>query len=516
MKKNIAVVGAGYWGKNLVRNFFELGALHTICDTSEERIKDFSLKYPDVSIEKDYKKVLSNSEITGVALATPAATHYILAKEALRSGKDVFIEKPLCLDSAEGRQLCEIADREGRILMVGHLLHYHPAVKKIKEYIAAGKIGKIHHIYSNRLSLGIFRSEENVLWSFAPHDISVILSFLGASPQRVSAVGTSSLRQGIADTVHLRMDFGEGLYGNIFVSWLHPFKEQRMVIAGDRGMLVFNDTVREEKLLYYPDPVLWEGVSPVPLKSSPEILAVEDSEPLKEECRAFLKAVEGRKGPLTSGEEGLAVLKVLAAAQSSLERSGEWVITEAAKVEGQYFAHPTAVIDEGCSIGAGTKIWHFSHVMTDAEIGEKCNIGQNVVVSPGVKIGRNVKIQNNVSLYSGVICEDDVFLGPSMVFTNIKTPRSAYPRNTREDYLPTVIKKGASIGANATIICGVNIGCHAMVGAGSVVTEDVPEYAVVYGNPARINGWACRCGNVITKEKNLLVCSRCMTGPQEL
>jgi len=516
MRKNIAVVGAGYWGKNLVRNFFELGALHTICETSEERIKYFSLKYPDVSIEKNYQKVFCNPEIEGVVLATPAATHYILAREALRSGKDVFVEKPLCLDPAEGRRLCEIAGREGRILMVGHLLHYHPAVKKIKEYISTGKLGKIHHIYSNRLNLGIFRSEENVLWSFAPHDISVILSLFDTSPQRVSAIGTSSLRHGIADTVHLSMDFGEGLYGNVFVSWLHPFKEQRMVISGERGMLVYNDTAKEDKLLYYRDPVLWEGTGPVPVKNNPESVAVEVSEPLKEECMAFLQAVLNRNEPLTCGEEGLTVLKALAAAQTSLDRGGEWIITESATVEGQYFAHPTAVIDEGCSIGAGTKIWHFSHVMTGAEIGEQCNIGQNVVVSQGVKIGRNVKIQNNVSVYTGVVCEDDVFLGPSMVFTNIKTPRSAYPRNTRDDYLPTVIKKGASIGANATIICGVTIGCNAMVGAGSVVTEDVPDYAVVYGNPARINGWVCRCGNVIAKEKKQLLCSGCMTGPQEL
>jgi UDP-2-acetamido-3-amino-2,3-dideoxy-glucuronate N-acetyltransferase len=164
-----------------------------------------------------------------------------------------------------------------------------------------------------------------------------------------------------------------------------------------------------------------------------------------------------------------------------------------------YFVHPTAIIDEGCSIGAGTKIWHFSHIMTGCIIGESCNIGQNVVVSPQVKLGRNVKVQNNVSIYSGVICEDDVFLGPSMVFTNILNPRSAVIR--RDQYVKTLVEKGASIGANATIICGHNIGKYALVGAGAVVTKDVPSYALVIGNPARQTGWVSEFGHKLIFSK---------------
>jgi UDP-2-acetamido-3-amino-2,3-dideoxy-glucuronate N-acetyltransferase len=159
----------------------------------------------------------------------------------------------------------------------------------------------------------------------------------------------------------------------------------------------------------------------------------------------------------------------------------------------EYYAHETAVVDHGCKIGKGTKIWHFSHVMPDCEIGEDCNIGQNVVISPGVKLGRNVKIQNNVSIYTGVICEDDVFLGPSMVFTNVMNPRSAV--NRRGQYLKTVVKKGASIGANATVVCGHDIGEYAFIGAGAVVTRDVPAYALVIGNPARQTGWMSTYGH---------------------
>ncbi|HRD51578.1 MAG TPA: acyltransferase [Flavobacteriales bacterium] len=158
-----------------------------------------------------------------------------------------------------------------------------------------------------------------------------------------------------------------------------------------------------------------------------------------------------------------------------------------------YIAHPTSVIDEGCSIGEGTRIWHFSHIMPGCVIGENCNIGQNVVVSPQVKLGNNVKVQNNVSIYTGVECEDDVFLGPSCVFTNVINPRSAVAR--RDQYLRTLVKKGASIGANATIVCGHDIGRYAFIGAGAVVTREVPDYALVVGNPARQTGWMSEYGH---------------------
>jgi UDP-2-acetamido-3-amino-2,3-dideoxy-glucuronate N-acetyltransferase len=171
----------------------------------------------------------------------------------------------------------------------------------------------------------------------------------------------------------------------------------------------------------------------------------------------------------------------------------------------EYFAHPTAVIDEGCKIGAGTRIWHFTHVMPDSILGEKCNIGQNCVISPGVVLGKNVKVQNNVSIYTGVICEDDVFLGPSMVFTNIVNPRSAVVR--RDQYVRTLVKKGATIGANATIICGNEIGEYALIGAGAVVTKDVPAYALLVGNPARQIGWVSEYGHTLNFDaEGIAVC----------
>jgi UDP-2-acetamido-3-amino-2,3-dideoxy-glucuronate N-acetyltransferase len=180
--------------------------------------------------------------------------------------------------------------------------------------------------------------------------------------------------------------------------------------------------------------------------------------------------------------------------------------------EKKYFVHESSYVDDPSEIGEGTQIWHFSHISGKVQIGKQCRIGQNVFVAGNVTIGNNVKIQNNVSVYEGVLLEDDVFCGPSMVFTNVKTPRCAYPRNTSGDYFVTRVRQGASIGANATIVCGITIGKNAFVGAGAVVTRDVPDYAMVYGNPASIQGWACACGDVIVdKDASHIKCERCGT-----
>jgi UDP-2-acetamido-3-amino-2,3-dideoxy-glucuronate N-acetyltransferase len=242
---------------------------------------------------------------------------------------------------------------------------------------------------------------------------------------------------------------------------------------------------------------------PVPRKEDAEVVPISDVEPLTAECQHFLECVETRRKPKTDGANGLRVLEILDCCQRSLEKSGA-IVPMARET---FFTHPSVSIDEGCEIGEGTTIWHYSHVMGGARIGKDCRIGQNVYVGKDVRIGNNVKIQNNVSVYEGVTLEDYVFCGPSMVFTNVFNPRSHISR--KHEFRPTLVQQGATIGANATVICGHTIGAYAFIGAGSVVTRDVPPYALVYGNPARVKGWMCECGVEIRFEKGLAICQAC-------
>lgn len=488
MNRNIAVIGCGYWGKNLVRNFDELGALHTICESNRETLDRLEALYPHVNRETNLEPVLANKEIKGVVIASPAALHYSMAKEALLAGKDVFVEKPLSLRVEEGEEMVELAEEKGRILMVGHVLEYHPAVVKLKELVETGELGKIQYIYSNRLNLGKFRTEENILWSFAPHDISIILLLLNEIPEDVSAHGGYYLHQDIADVTVTTMSFGSGVRAHIFVSWLHPYKEQRLVIIGDKKMAVFDD-VSKDKLLLYEHQIEWIDRIPVPHRQEPTLVDFTMMEPLKLECQDFIDCLESRRKPKTDGVSGLKVLRVLDACQRSLQGQGGSIFVAG---KNSFFVHPTSLIENASSIGDGTKIWHFSHIMRHTIIGKNCTIGQNVFIAENVSVGDNVKIQNNVSVFGGVILEDDVFCGPSCVFTNVINPRSHVSR--KQEFKPTLVKKGATIGANATIICGNTIGRYAFIGAGAVVTRDVPDHALVYGNPGRIEGWVCECG----------------------
>lgn len=488
--KDIAVVGGGYWGKNLVRNFAELGALHTICDTDASVIERYRAQYPDLRICSDYRQVLQDEAVKGVVIAAPAVLHHSMARAALMAGKEVFVEKPLALKVEEGRELVELAAEHGRILMVGHLLEYHPAILKLKEMVDKGELGKIDYIYSNRLNLGKLRTEENVLWSFAPHDISVMLLLCGEMPLEVAAHGGYYLHRDIADVTMTTFSFKSGIRAHIFVSWLNPYKEQKLVVVGDKKMVLFNDTEPKDKLLVYDHEIEWIDMKPVPHAKRAHAVEIPATEPLKLECQDFIDSIRTRSKPRVDGRKGLQVLEVLAHCQRSLEENGRLV--KCVREEMAYSVHETALVEQPVQIGRGSKIWHFSHVMPGVKIGEGCNIGQNVYIAGGVVIGNNVKVQNNVSVFEGVTLEDDVFCGPSCVFTNVINPRSHVSR--KSEYKKTHVGLGASIGANATIVCGANIGRYAFIGAGAVVTRDVADYAMVYGNPARRNGWVCNCG----------------------
>ena len=504
---NIAVIGSGYWGKNLVRNFSELGVLHTICDSNPATLSTFKKKYPEAEVQCSFRNVLQNPAIDAVVIATPAETHFEMTKMTLLANKHVFVEKPLALFAREAEELQQLALRQNLKLMIGHILLYHPAIIKLKEIINSGELGKINYIYSNRLNLGKIRSEENILWSFAPHDISAMLFLLEEMPCQVIAQGGNYLNQDITDVTMTMLSFKSGVKGHIFVSWLHPDKEQKLIIVGDKKMAVFDDTVAQGKLQIHDKGVDWINRQPVPRKNGIAFVPIDNGEPLKAECEHFLNCIESDTTPKSDGISGIKVLKILNACQDSLKHHGAAVNLNENNHSKPFFAHETAIVDKTSLVGNGTKIWHFSHIMPGAQIGNSCNIGQNVVISPGVKIGNNVKIQNNVSVYSGVILEDDVFCGPSMVFTNVINPRSHISR--KHEFQNTLVKKGATIGANSTVVCGNTIGTYAFIGAGAVVTKDVPNHALVLGNPAKITGWVCECSNRLHFHNDVATCSSC-------
>jgi UDP-2-acetamido-3-amino-2,3-dideoxy-glucuronate N-acetyltransferase len=507
----VGVLGCGYWGRNLVRNLVDLGALAAICDERPAALDEVRERYPRLPATTSADAVFADASIDAVVIATPARTHAALARRALEAGKDVFVEKPLALTADEGQALVDLARARGRLLMVGHVLEYHPATVRLRQLVRDGTLGKIRYVYSTRLNLGRIRTEESALWSFAPHDVHVMLRLLAEEPSEVACSGGSYLQERVADVTMTVLSFASGVRGHIFVSWLHPFKEQKLVVVGDRKMAVFDDTLPTGKLQLFPHRVDWVDHRPVTVKADAQIVPVDDVEPLREECAHFLRCVASRAKPLTDGASGVTVLKILEACQASLDSGGAVIKLSAppaaAPPSRPYFAHETAVVDPGADVGEGTRIWHFSHVMGEARIGRGCSLGQNVFVGRGVTIGNNVKIQNNVSVYEGVVLEDDVFCGPSMVFTNVHHPRSHVSR--KSEFRVTRVRRGATIGANATVICGHTIGCYAFVGAGAVVTRDVPDYALVVGSPARLMGWVCQCGVRLQFEGERAICGAC-------
>ena len=247
MTIKLAVIGGGYWGKNLIREYNSLGVLDTICDINEKQLQNYKTKYNNIKTTTCWNSVLENKEVTAVCIALPAELHYSYSKKSLLNGKDVFVEKPITLNTKEAEELVKIAKKENKILMVGHLLHYHPGIIKIKELILNNKIGKIKNITSNRLSLGKFRKFENVLWSFAPHDISLVLGLVNDMPEKVICYGKDHINKGIHDVTNSILLF-KNAYVNINVNWLNPYKEQKMSIIGEKGMIIFDDVSKDNKI----------------------------------------------------------------------------------------------------------------------------------------------------------------------------------------------------------------------------------------------------------------------------
>lgn len=316
MKKNIAVIGCGHWGKNLVRNFAELDALVAVCDPNDQLAQFCADQYNVDNLS--FAAILANPAIEGIVLAVPAPLHAHMALEAISAGKHVYVEKPLAMNKVEAEAMIACAKENNVRLMVGHLLQYHPVFMAVRELVESGELGSLSYVYSNRLSFGKVRSEEDVIWSFAPHDISMILSLTGTEPSVVRTESSCILQAGIADTATVHMEFKSTLKAHVSVSWLHPFKEQILVVVGENSMVVFDDTKPwSEKLALYRHVVKITDGPPHLEKAELEYLEVPESEPLKNECQHFLNVVSKNVVPLTDGYEGLSVLKVLSAASLS-------------------------------------------------------------------------------------------------------------------------------------------------------------------------------------------------------
>lgn len=506
MNKKICVVGAGRWGKNHIKTLHGLGYLAGIVEADTDTRSDCQEKYPDVKIFASIKDAIKD-DLDGFTVATPAETHFKIAEFIINHKKHVLVEKPITLKVEDARHLKKLAEENNVNLMVGHLLLFHPAIRKIKELIESGKIGKFQYIYSNRLNLGTVRTEENILWSLAPHDISIFQYFIGSSPTEIVSRGGVFLQPHIHDSSMTILTYPDNVVGHIFVSWLHPFKEHRIIVIGSKGMLSYEDSSDTKDILFYEKGIDWIQGEPIMRDGPTENIPYDKSMPLTEELKYFADHLDGNPVKMADVQSAVEVMEILEKASESLLTSTEVKIKKSSYSDYSAqpcFVHPTAEIDENVIIGKDTKIWHFSHILPGSSIGERCNIGQNVVIGPDVIIGKDCKIQNNVSIYKGVTLEDGVFCGPSMVFTNIYNPRAEIRK--MDQVRPTLVKKGVTIGANATIICGTTLGRYSFIGAGAVVNKDVPDHALVVGNPARQIGWMCNCGEKLDEQMKCPVC----------
>ena len=328
--KNLAIAGIGAWGKNLLRNFYSLAGdeLVLACDSDEKRLAYVRSNYSRLETTARYDDIIKRDDIEAVILATPPSSHFETAMAAIKAGKDVFVEKPLVLSVADGEKLVEEADKNNCILMVGHIMVYHQATLYLKKQIESGELGKVYYLYASRVNLGKVRDIENALWSFAPHDISIILYLLDNDPVRVTSTGSAYLQPGIEDVVFTTLHFGDGTMAHIHVSWLDPHKDRKLVVVGSKKMAEFDDAQPAEKIRLYD-----KGVNTrQDYETYGEYLAIRtgdivipqipSSEPLADECRHFLECIEKRERPRSDGAEGLRVLRVLDAAQRSLEAGG--------------------------------------------------------------------------------------------------------------------------------------------------------------------------------------------------
>lgn len=307
-ERKIGIIGAGLWGRNIIRNFYNLGYLHTVCDIDNENLKNVISDYNNVNTTNDYKDILNNPEIKGVVVVTPSHTHYKIVKELLEHGKNVYVEKPISTVANEALSLMNLSDEKGLVLMVGHLLLYHPVVNRLKMLIEEGVLGEIKYIQSDRLNINYFKNDRSVMWDLAPHDVSMISYIIDKKPKKVvSAVGASSDGNNIMDITHITLEFENGIIGHISDSWIHPQKRVNLLVRGTKATAVFDDTISDNKLQ------IFDNIKP----KTNQVVSLDyiEIEPLKLECQHFVTCIENKTKARSDGENGYEVVKVLEEAE---------------------------------------------------------------------------------------------------------------------------------------------------------------------------------------------------------
>lgn len=522
----VIVVGCGNWGKNLVHILRELCVLVAIVDSQPDRllIKDHDMTLSTIPAYESLQLALEQHPDAAVAIATPPTTHFKIASAAIHAGRSVFVEKPLCTTLSDAQTLVHLAQSHSVTLMVDHLLQFSRPHRQLIHLVQSGVVGTVTRLRMTRLNFGTLRTAENVLWSLLPHDISIMLALLGNQDVMqacVSCHGQATVTDSVEDHVNVFISVNH-LQVHMEASWFHPLKERRVVVYGSEGSLILNES-SSDPLIPKLQAFEWYAKTtsdgkavvsqllPVNISHhleqfshSPAYSYSSDTNPLLLALQHFLHCLRANETPLTNGQEALRVLLILSAASESLRCNGAAVKVSDVHaathtqpvadgiVSSPPFVHPSAIIDDGASIGPETHIWHFTHIMSGAVVGSACNIGQNVFIGGNTVLGDRVKVQNNVSIYDSVTVADDVFLGPSCVFTNVKNPRAHISR--KHSFLNTSLGRGVTVGANATIVCGVSLGEYCFIGAGAVVTKDIPAFALAYGNPASLKGWVSTTG----------------------